>query len=293
FSLSGGTNVIQAEAVDAAGNIRLIERKVTRQQDSQLLRLDNPGKILSKTEEVAISGWLLPGAHLLVNKTPVQARGDFTYLLQLSEGEHEVRVEAVGQDGQQEGRSLQVLIDLHAPEMKIGDMEQATADGQIIVKGSVTEEGIVTLNKKPVKLTELKFEETVSLTEGSNELLLEAQDAAGNKSFWRKTVLRDSQPPEILQHEVLPRISKGGEVVWLTVRARDKGAGLARSGSFTLEVKGTFFQGILNRSSEDSTMYSGSVLVLPGVSGTVRVREIRVQDLLGNLAEYRVNKKGR
>ncbi|XCN71110.1 MAG: FecR domain-containing protein [Candidatus Electrothrix aestuarii] len=291
FSLSGGSNVLHAKAVDAAGNISSVERTVTRQQDSQLLRLDNPGNILSKTEEVAISGWLLPGTRLFVNRTPVQARGDFTYLLQLSEGEHEIQVEALGQDGQEEGRSLHVLIDLHPPEIKIGKIKQAQVGGQVIVKGSVSEEGDVTLNEKPVKLTGLKFEETVLLREGNNELRLDVQDSAGNRNSWKKKVFRDSIPPEILKHEVSPRKTKGGEVVQLTVQAKDEGVGLARTGSFTLEVNGTPLKGVLNRSSEDSTMYTGNVFVLPGVSGAVLVREIRVQDLLGNLAEYRAKKK--
>ena len=122
---------------------------------------------------------------------------------------------------------------------------------------------------------------------------LDARDSAGNRSSWKHTVLRDSQPPEILRHEVSPRKTKGGEVVRLTVRAEDNGAGAARSGSFTLEVNGTPFKGILNRSSEDSTMYSGNVFVPPGLSGTVLVRKIRVQDLLGNIAESTPDDKGK
>jgi hypothetical protein len=61
--------------------------------------------------------------------------------------------------------------------------------------------------------------------------------------------------------------------------------GLARSGSFTVEVNGSIFKGILSRNGEENTTFSGNVFVLPGVAGAVRVREIKVQDLLGNLAE--------
>ncbi|MCI5151129.1 MAG: hypothetical protein D3916_17395, partial [Candidatus Electrothrix sp. MAN1_4] len=286
-SLSRGNTVIKAEAVDPAGNISILERKVRLQQDNQLFRLDNPGKILSTTEEVVISGWLLPGAHLQINKTPVQVQGDFTYLLELNQGEHELELEAENRDGRQERLTLQVLVDLSPPEIKIDNVEHTTTDGQITLSGSISEKGtVVTLNEKAVKLSGGKFNETILLQEGSNALQLAAQDLAGNKSFWKKRVLRDSQPPEILQHEVSPRKTKGGEIVQLIARIKDDGIGPARSGLFTVEVNGSVFKGILNRNEKENTIFSGSVFVLPGVAGPVLVREIRVQDLLGNLAEY-------
>ncbi|MCI5159021.1 MAG: hypothetical protein D3906_11425, partial [Candidatus Electrothrix sp. AUS1_2] len=171
------------------------------------------------------------------------------------------------------------------------EIDPATAEGRIVVSGIISEEAEVTLNGAPVKLSDRKFHETILLKEGNNELRLDAQDAAGNRSSWKKTVLHDSRPPEIGRHEVSPSQTKGGEVAQFSVQVGDEGAGAARSGSFTLEVNGTPFKGILNRGSEDDTMYSGTVFVLPGVAGTVLVREIRVQDLLGNLAEYRHDEK--
>ncbi len=72
----------------------------------------------------------------------------------------------------------------------------------------------------------------------------------------------------------------------LSARIHDAGAGTARSGSFLLEVNGTLFKGILKRSGEDDSDFTGSVFVLSGVAGTVKMRKIWVQDMLGNTAEY-------
>ena len=284
--LSGEKTVISVEATDPAGNITTVERTVSLQQDKQLIRLDSPEKIISKTEKVAIFGRLLPGARLQINKKPVQATEVFTHLLHLTEGEHMIDVEAVGSNGQSDTLRLQVVVDLHSPEIQVSDIAQATADGQITLSGMVSEEGTVTLNGRAIRLSGQRFKEVVSLTEGSNELRLVAQDVAGNRSFWKETVLRDSQPPEILRKNVSPFETKGGEVVRLSAQIHDAGAGIARSGSFIIEVNGTLFKGILKRTGEDGSDFVGSVFVLSGVAGAVKVRKIQVQDMVGNTAEY-------
>ncbi|MGB5687012.1 MAG: hypothetical protein WBM35_14480, partial [Candidatus Electrothrix sp.] len=300
-SLSSKKTVIRAEATDAAGNVNTIEYTVSRRQDKQLIRLDSPEKIISRTEEVAISGHLLPGTRLLINNTPVQATEAFTHLLHLAEGEHTVDLEAVGPNGKSDTLRLQVVVDLHPPEIQVDDIAQATADDQITLSGTVFEkgeEGTITLNGRALRLSsklsgrlsgmlsDRKFQERISLIEGNNELRLDAQDVAGNRSFWKETVLRDSQPPEILRKDVSPPETKGGEVVRLNAQIDDAGVGTARSGSFLLEVNGKLFKGILKRSGEDGTDFAGSVFVLSGVAGRVKVREIRVQDMLGNTGEY-------
>ncbi len=285
-ALSARKTVIRVEAADPAGNISRVERTVSLQQDNHLIRLDSLEKIISKTKKVAISGRLLPDARLQINKKSVQAAGVFTHLLHLTEGEHAVDVEAIGPGGQNDRLRLQVVVDLHPPEIQVNDIEQATVVGQITLRGTVSEEGTVTLNGRAVRLSGRRFKEVVSLREGRNELRLVAQDVAGNRSFWKETVLRDSRPPEILRKNVFPSATKGGEVVRLSARIHDAGVGTARSGSFVLEVNGTLFKGILRRTGEDSSDFAGSVFVQSGVAGAVRVREIRVQDLLGNTAEY-------
>ncbi|MCW5202053.1 MAG: FecR domain-containing protein [Candidatus Electrothrix communis] len=285
-SLSNRKTVLKVEAVDPAGNVTTVERTVNRQQDNQLIQLDSLEKIISKTEEVAISGRLLPGARLQINKKPVQATEVFTHLLHLNEGEHTVDLEAIGPDGQRDTLRLQVVVDLHPPEIEVNNIEQATTVGQITLRGTVSEEGTVTLNGRAVRLLDRSFKEIIPLAEGSNELRLDAEDVAGNRSFWKETVLRDSQPPEILRKNVSPSTTKGGEVVRLSARIHDAGAGTARSGSFLLEVNGTLFKGILKRSGEDDSDFTGSVFVLSGVAGTVKMRKIWVQDMLGNTAEY-------
>lgn len=287
--LSDEKMVISVVATDLAGNVSTIERTVSRQPEDKLLQLDSPKKIISRTEEVAISGRLLPGTRLRINKTPVRASGVFTHLLHLSEGEHTLDVEATGPNGQKDTLRLQVVVDLHPPEIKVNDIAQTTADGQVTLSGTVSEEGtIITLNGRVLsgRLSDRRFKEVVSLAEGPNELWLDAQDVAGNRSSWKETVLRDSQPPKILRKDISPPQTKGGEVVRLTVRIDDAGVGTARSGSFLVEVNGTLLKGILKRSGENGTDFTGSVFVLSGVTGRVKVREIRVQDMLGNTAEY-------
>ena len=292
LALVSGKNVIRVEAEDEAGNTGRVERIVTLRQENQFIRLDSPDEIISNTKEVPISGQLLPGVCLRIDDNPIQAGETFTYLCHLDEGEHPVVLEAVGPEGQQETLRLRVVVDLQPPEIRVDDFERTTTDAQIIVQGTVSENASLTLNGKAVRLSERTFTETVPLTEGENELLLTAEDAAGNQTVWKKNVLSDSQPPEILDHQVSPAETEGGEVVRLTARIKDAGVGTARSGFFTLEIDGAPLKGILQCTEEQGTDFSGSVFVQPGRTGTVNVRKIQVRDMLGNTAEYPASERG-
>lgn len=284
--LSDASTVIRAEAADAAGNTSIVERTVTIRQDKRLIRLDTPERIVSKTKEVTVSGWLLPGAFLQISKTPVQAAGAFTHLLHLDEGENIVEIAAADADGAGETLLLRVLVDVQPPVIEVSELERATAAKQIALSGSVSEEATLTLNGKTVILTDRRFNETVALNEGGNELVLAAEDAAGNRSLWKALVLRDSLPPEILSAAFSPPETKGGEVVRLTARIEDAGVGAARSGSFAAEVNGQPFQGILNRAGQDRHHFTGSIFIPPGLAGTVKLLKIEAQDMLGNAAAF-------
>lgn len=195
-------------------------------------------------------------------------------------------MEAVGLDGQQDIQHLEVVVDLHPPQIQVNNIQHITAQSQIVVSGTVSEQGTVRLNDRPVSLSDKSFNETILLSEGNNRLVLVAKDLAGNRSSWNKTVLLDTQPPKILKKKLSIPTTKGGEVVRLTVWSRDDGVGTARSGSFILEVNKTLFRGTLKKTGKDATVFAGNVFILPGVAGAVKVREIRIEDMLGNAAEY-------
>ncbi|MCW5212412.1 FecR domain-containing protein [Desulfobulbus sp. TB] len=278
--------VIIVKAMDFAGNVSTVKRTVRLQQQDKLMQLDGPEKIFSKTKEVTLSGRLQSGVQLRINKRAIQAANAFTYMLHLPQGEHRIDVEAIGLDGQQDIQHIEVVIDLHPPKIQVNDIQQVTAQNKIMVKGTVSEQGTVRLNDRPVSLSDKSFEETVSLSEGNNRLVLVAKDLAGNRSSWNKTVLFDTQPPKILKKKLSIPTTKGGEVVRLTVWARDDGVGTARSGSFILEVNKTLFRGTLKKTGKDATVFAGNVFILPGVAGAVKVRKMRIEDMLGNAVEY-------
>ncbi len=281
LSLAGKSLVITAEAVDKAGNFSTVERTVRLKQESKLVQLTSPERIISKTEEVVLSGQLVAGAHLLINKKPVQAAGAFTYLLHLTEGEHTVEVEALSAAGKSETLQIQVLVDQHPPQIEISNnIEHTTSAKQIVLRGTLSEKARLSLNGKQVTLLNKRnFKEAVPLLEGKNELLLTAEDLAGNQSIWQTSILRDSTPPKILSTKLSPAITKGGEVVQITVQVEDTGVGVAKSGSFVIQVNGQLFKGMLRNTGKD---FVGSIFILPGVAGAVKVREIQAQDMLGN-----------
>ena len=280
LAFAGRKLIVKAEAVDKSSNISTVKRTVTfRPEDEQLIQLTSPKRIISKTKEITISGRLREGTQLQVNKKPLQADGIFTLLLNLDGGEHVVDLDALAPDGQKETVQVQVLVDLQQPKIAVDDIEPTTSAKQIVLTGSLSEEATVSLNGKQISLSKNRFRQTVPLVEGKNELLLVAEDPAGNKATWSKNILRDSQPPKVLGAKLSPDTTKGGEVVQVIAQIQDTGIGIAKTGSFVLEVNGQLFKGVL-RSSGDN--FVGSVFILPGLRGPVKVREIQIQDMLGN-----------
>ncbi|MCI5146123.1 MAG: hypothetical protein D3923_11485, partial [Candidatus Electrothrix sp. AR3] len=273
---------VKVEAIDAAGNISTIIRNLTNRGDEKLVNLDVPLSIITNTAQVPISGHLRSDACLQINKNAVNAVGKFTHILHLEEGKHVVEVEAIGSDGEKEKLYINVIVDTQPPEIKIKEISKTSVVDQVPLSGRLSEEAFVTLNGKKIQITDKIFTESLVLAEGNNEFLLVADDVAGNRSFWKTSILRDSKPPEIVSTLLSIPKTQGGEIVRILVSIHDAGVGIAQSGSFILLVKKQSFKGILKHTGKEKHNFVGNVFIPPGVSGKVQVKEIRVKDLLGN-----------
>jgi len=113
-----------------------------------------------------------------------------------------------------------------------------------------------------------------------------AEDLAGNQNLTEIKIVRDTRKPKIVTVSILPEQVKGGELVQLKIQAKDDGVGLSRNGKFSVGLTpgGQKFSGMLSLGSGGT--YLGTLLIPPGIQGKLTVRELVIQDYLGNQADY-------
>ncbi|MCI5224930.1 MAG: hypothetical protein D3924_20240, partial [Candidatus Electrothrix sp. AR4] len=96
-------------------------------------------------------------------------------------------------------------------------------------------------------------------------------------------ILRDTTPPEIVSTLLSSLTTDGGEIIRILASTIDAGVGMARSGSFVIEVNGRSFKGILKNTGREKYNFIGNIFIPPDVSGSVRIQEIQLYDLIGNV----------
>ena len=280
LELDPASPIIRAEAVDRAGNTSTVVRKLTIDSTSQLITFASPPVQISNRVPVPVSAHLRPGTAVEINGRKVKLAQDFTYLLDLTEGEHAIKLIASAADGQKQELNWTVTVDLTPPVINLADLPQTTTEPEAVLVGSLSEQASLVMDKEEIALDELHFRQPVSLAEGENSFSLVARDRAGNQGMQAVRIVRDSRPPKILKQTVKPARVKDGEIVRLQVRAEDSGVGMARIGSFTLKIGERRFKGILKKSGRG--IFAGSVFIPPGIQGKVQVDMIQLRDILGN-----------
>ncbi|MCP4140738.1 MAG: hypothetical protein GY755_10690, partial [Chloroflexi bacterium] len=113
----------------------------------------------------------------------------------------------------------------------------------ITVSGEVTDESAVTLkiNGNSVALTEDAFNTTVILTEGVNQITLQAEDAGGNTATRYVEVIADNTAPAITVEYPLNNVITNKEKLTLTGKINDANPLSIAIGSTQGEVIGTHF----------------------------------------------------
>jgi bacillopeptidase F len=128
------------------------------------------------------------------NVAAANESGEFSFTLELEEGEHELWVSAADEAGNisSESQHYSVAVDLTAPTLELTQPE----DGAVFtlprertqtVKGKVSEKAQVRVNGALTQTdAEGNFSAMIQLAEGRNEIAVTATDQAGNSSEEKK-----------------------------------------------------------------------------------------------------------
>ena len=281
--LEPGAQTITVMATDTAQNTTQIRRRIVCNTAAQLLTLDTPSQIVTNRTQVTLKGSKRPQTNVEINDAPVELPEQFTYMFTLPEGKHAITIKALSPQGDIQTVPLAITVDLTAPEITLEAAPASTREPKLNIAGALSEPAALLCNGQPVTLEAQRFNIPILLQEGDNPINLTATDPAGNAAAKTLRVLLDTTPPEITRAACIPSETKGGEIIACEVSAQDRGSGLAKTGSFTLAVApgGQVVKGILTFNPAKA-LFEGSVFMPPGVKGKVSLKELRLQDRLGN-----------
>lgn len=282
FKFPRNLEKINIKAVDPAGNISRIVRTVNCNLGDQLIFLEVASEQIINRNEVSVAGHVQPMTNLTINGQPVTLNDNqFNQLLNLKEGPNQVILSAKTVSGKSQSLTLSVIVDKTPPVMELDEIPSFTKEASEKLTGKLSEKGTITINEQK-HTVDSQIAIDLPLKEGDNVLTIVATDQAGNQTSNKVEILKDTQGPQIAQPKISPMEVKGGELIKISVTATDEGVGLSRNGKFSVEINpgAKTLSGILSLGAGGE--YVGNVMVMPGIKGQVKLKELRISDYLGN-----------
>ncbi|MCK5253861.1 MAG: hypothetical protein KAQ96_12965, partial [Thermoplasmata archaeon] len=167
-----------------------------------MVRIEHPlPDLLTNLSSVDVTGLVQGATALWIQGTPVELEGDrFSHEVTLIEGENFITVQATDDLDNRVTVQVNVTCDLTPPEVIL----ERPLDGEhintltTVVEGSVDADATgLFINGFEVPIVAGTFEETIDLLEGTNDLLIQAIDSAGNIWHGQYSLLVDIDPPSL------------------------------------------------------------------------------------------------
>ena len=243
-----GPNPIIVAAQDQAGNISSASIEVTL-TPSLTVEITSPGdNFLTNQTILPVSGMVDdPDATVSINGVTANVSGGtFTVSVPLTEGPNTVTAEATNPSGLVKTSSIQVTLDSVPPEVTITSPsnEFETNQVNVILEGNVNDSlATVSVNGVSSTLTGNDFTATISLVEGSNTIVVEATDVAGNISQSAITGILDLIPPVVTITDPSNLSVQNISVVGVSGTVDDTNATVMVNGIAVDATSGSFFVG--------------------------------------------------
>ncbi len=128
--------------------------------------------------------FLVNGNRALANENELPV-GSYTYEIPVSEGDNDIKVYVIDENGNMRSTSLSIKRDTVAPKLTIdSDINGiSTYENSVVISGQVNEYSVFTINDEAVEPDwEGNFTKEIALTEGSNHIFVSAIDEAGNEA---------------------------------------------------------------------------------------------------------------
>lgn len=235
-ALVEGENKIKVVAENHLTNQAEVEITVQADRQAPVLALSEPAEnLLTNSSKVTVAGTVNKTvASLTVQGSAVSVAGDgsFSTTLTLPDGTHDIIVAAKDPAGNQSTVTRKVSVDTTAPSLTVA-YEGATVhtnQESYTVTGSVEAGVALTVNGTAVTpAADGSFSHAVTLAKGTNEVSVEAKDAAGNSTLKKITVAYDAEGPAL----AVTSPKEGAILNTATIRVSGKA-----EGAVSVEVNG-------------------------------------------------------
>ena len=295
-----GNNEIIIKAGDIAGNITELVRTVTYLPagagsitfDPSLIQI-LPNEFLSADRAFNISGITNPGyeVEIVSQYPPFQASafadegGGFTFGVVLRDSVSNFTLNIISPAGEITAVDIKVTLDVVPPNIVLASpLPSVTAIPTLNLSGRVEGGIILKINENEVPLTDGNFDYTLQLEPRKNHIVIFSEDAAGNETILEKTITLDNKPPSLLKYEIKPQKVKGGESASILLYAEDE-SGMKKAALFTVQIGDFVFTGILKYSSA-SNRFESIVAVPANVSGIIKLKRVKLEDIHGNVKTF-------
>lgn len=184
IGLVDGENLVTIIATDSAGN--QVKKVLTVIQDTEspsferLICLDGT---LTNQANTVLSGSISEVGTLSINGDPASVNSDGTFdkYVELSEGMNSFGLHFTDQAGNNASRWLNVTLDTKSPMIEIADHETTIKTQDFNLSGNTENGATLKVNGKLVQVdTSGNFNKLLQLSPGTNSVVIESKDSAGN-----------------------------------------------------------------------------------------------------------------
>ena len=153
--------------------------------------------------ETVLTGWRQIGGRATASVTETGFLGQWD--VQRLRGEFLIRLVVVSTRGDEVQDQIHIFIENEHPRLEVSNPSEdlLTSENQITVRGKTEKSNTVTLKSEQMEMSlpvdsEGRFVAQLSLSEGPNRIEILATNPIGLETQMIRTVVRDSQPPEIM-----------------------------------------------------------------------------------------------
>lgn len=300
YAPAPGQNELVVEVTDPAGNVTERRRSFLFMPDeSAAVVFDSdipsigPRHFVTDQDVISLAGSAAPDAQIVVRAPDGAARasaytdgeGRFRINVPLHDQAEELEIQVVAASGFATEDRFAVSIDREGPEIELDEPPPiVTAVEWLPLRGVVRGGAEVLLNGRPIKLLDDRFDQTVTLRTGANDIEMVATDPVGNVRVERWEVSLDQEPPALLAHQLSTDRVSPGEPFTIEVQATDP-SGLKQAAPFTVRIGATPYSDFL-RFNRASNSYQATVVPPQGASGRLALTEVELEDYAGNRQRY-------
>jgi hypothetical protein len=196
-----GQVAIQVRAFDPNGNYGMATVNITVDTTPPILIITDPEDgYMTNTTPITVVGESEPEALVWfgnISKTPDQD-GSFEFGVDLEEGPNALNFSAVDKAGNRASAGITVILDTVPPMLEVTapSDEFRTNERRLVVKGITETDAKIAVAGRPVIVAgDGNFSVTVTLREGVNRIVIEAEDPVGNTASVTRSVTLDTEPP--------------------------------------------------------------------------------------------------